>query len=536
MRVTRIKPWFAFLVIVVFLALINHRVGSTYVGLDNISPFWGIGPIQSQIAHAKDFFTFGPILFSWWFFLLNAVGLSASTISFLYVYGYMFIALLGYYELIRHFVKKDVPSWLFGLIFFSSLIPLWVFVTHELMFMSLFASLPWIYLLLTNDEISRQKVFFLFSLLFTIPMFFSSASNLAVFASGFTALVVLSAVNREFNSRFFLKLCALGIAFLALVQLLILPTRGRAFITAELQQHASILSDSSVMQQITVDLQKSELQNASLTNAARFATGWLALFDENKNYVLPWAITYRKNIPLVIVQIMVILSAILFPLFNRAYGKSKGWSYLYIVGAMLLSAFGLSVINNVPYLSILWRSASTKLWMLVFIPYLVLITELVSYLLTQRWWLRHLLFLLLLVPAFPWFLGKASGDFNAPIIPVEYEVFYQSLPANSSLVVLPTPQVVYFRKYDWGYYGSSLVSFMTKAKVLDGGSIGLSSLEYSGYIDKIDNCHPDVPLNKELHIVIEGSHALQICDTLASQFTCEKKTYFSDCSPNQRER
>lgn len=459
------------------LALINHRWGSTYVGLDNISPFWGFDKIIAQIEHSGNYFTFGPILFSWWFGLFTLIGISASAQSFLYVYGYLFLSLIGYYLLAKRIVKweidrpQNILSFVF--VFFISLVPLWIFSTHVLMFMSVFTAFPYLYLLVSSKTITTRLAAIS---VITVPMFFSSSINIVVFIVAFMILgIFLILLEKENIKKLFFRYVFVGVFFVLLTQVFIFITRGNHFITTELQNHLSFLSQSADMARITTDLQNAELKSSSFTNALRFSTGWMALYDENANFVFPWAKEFRSNALLISIQIIGILALLLIRGFYVPPTKfnTKLFSILGI-GVALLSPVGLVLISTIPFLGIALRSASTKLWLLLFVPLLILEIESICWLLQKRINYTFLISILifLAIPIYPWLTKQVFNENNAPIIPREYESFYSSLDTKDRVLILPQPQVVYFRKYTWGYYGSDLVSYMTKAKIIDASSLG----------------------------------------------------------------
>lgn len=498
LRTVTIKPWMYFLFISVVIYLVTNKIGSSYVGIDNLSPFWGVQPILAQISHAGNYFSFGPLLFSWWFYLLSFVGVSAEILSQAYVYGYLFLALIGYHTLTEKILKTPVHWAVFSLIFFSSLIPLWIFSTHEMMFMSLFTALPFIFIWLLQPSSFKNT---LFQLLFIFPLFFTSSVNVVVFAFGYLFLGLLLLLTKNLNSVSLIKIALLGGIFLLASQILILYTNGSIPIQNEFTNHLVTLNNSTEMLRITSDLQKSELQNASITNAMRFATGWLALFDVNQSYLLPWATTFRNNLVVIVAQLSIIFAAILLPFLKKG-SDTKIWSILYVTGAFLLSIFGLTLIVKIPYVGLLLRSASTKLWMLIFLPYIILTARLLLSYANLPW--RIVLFILLLIPSFPWLIGQFSGSFNSVIIPKEYTQYYASLSAKDVVLTLPEPQAIYFRKYDWGYYGSSLTSYMTTARILDGGTITSAKDEYKAHLARLLLCK-----NPSKIVVVEASPSIE---------------------------
>lgn len=510
-------PWVIFIIITLVFWGINHRIGNVYVGIDNISPFWGISPILEQIKHSENFFGFGPLLFAWWFYLLRVAGFSASLISTLYVYGYLFISLLGWYGLMNKMYPGKVGVFAYVFIFFGSLIPLWVFSTHELMFMSMFTAAPFIiqeFLRPPTENRSAAEIA-LFSVIL-VPMLFSSAVNIVVYGVGVILCTFLAILQTPMQAKNIIKKSLyLNVIFLLLLQAGILLTSNRVTVTTELYHHLVELNQSPIMSQLTTDLQRSELQNASITNALRFATGWLALFDEKTNYLLPWAHTFRNNIYLIIVQVFLLLTYIAT---NLKFEKK--WGILLIVASMLLSTFGISLLLNIPVVGVLFRSASTKLWLLLWVPTLILGSLTVTRIFNKPL-LAVALTTVLAFTAFPWYTGKLASGFSAHNIPKSYELFYSGLSAQSTVLVIPEPQTTYFRRYPWGYYGSSLVVYMTRAHILDGASAGKDTKRYKD-LSK-DPCKAEID-----YLVIEKYQDFPIpnCITTTYELYAEKD-YFT---------
>lgn len=524
----KLAPWHYFLFVVITLYVINHLKGSTYVGIDNISPFWGITPILEQIKHNSDFFTFGPTLFSWWFFALQFIGISAAAISSVYVYGYLFLGLLGYYKLITSIREKSPNILAFIVIFFSSLVPLWVYSTHELMFMSAFVSFPWIFLWISRNKQWTTMNSFITMVIF-IPMFLSSSINLVVFAMSTGMIVVFLLVTQKVRLESLVRVLFLLILFIISTQILLFATRGKVTIFSEFINHQSFISQSTDMKQISEDLQNSERTHSSITNAMRFATGWLSIFDDKQNYIFSWAQTYRKSVGIALVQLGTVFIALFISFKNKSLSR---WMFLYILGALLLSPIGLTVLSYFPLIGVIFRSASTKLWQLLFIPYLLLLLAMFD---TQK--IRDskvvfgLLLVLTLIPAFPWYLGQLYNSNNAPNIPNEYPQFYGALKPTESVLILPPPQVRYFRKYHWGYYGSDLVSYMSSALIFDGTSVSSVSRTYNRELKEILECNITESIKQHILIFETPSTNLDYCLNLTSKRSCFVNKEFTYCLP-----
>lgn len=524
-NLSKLKPWHLFLLVSVCVFICNHRWGSTYVGIDNISPFWGIEPIIAQIRHNQDFFTFGPILFSWWFFLFHLLKISGALLSILYVYGYMFLSLLGYYNLSSYLLRKRVSIVAYLVVYWSSLVPLWIFSTHELMFMSAFTALPWVYLWITRKSSDTPSVWV--PLLF-IPMLLTSAVNLVVFAVSIAFLALLFLVEKNYQLSSIKKLAVIPIVFLCAVQVLIFTTRGNILVTTEFLQHSTYLSQSQDMVSISEDLQKSELQNSSVTNALRFSTGWMSLFDEKQQYLFSWAKIFRTNLLIAGTQLLFIIATIVYAYKNK---EQRKWIFLLLGGAILLSPLGLKLLTITPILGSIFRSASTKLWPLIFIPLLLLEISFLQNFIRKKRFLFYVTLLVVLIPFFPWVTRSVYSNNNAPMLPSTYYNFYNSLQERDTVLVIPAPQAKYFRKYTWGYYGSDFVSYQTKAKVIDGTSVSLLSDSYKSIIDAIAKCEI-TPAVKGYYLAIEAPYSpTDFCKPLTEFRACTTTDTFIYCLP-----
>lgn len=521
----RVTPWQVFTLITVLLFFNQHTFGATYAGLDNISPFWGISPILAQLEHSGNFFLFGPILFSWWFFLLSAIGVSASTISTIYLYGYLFLGLLGWYTFTQKNSEKQISPYFFVVIFLGSLVPLWIFSTHLLMFMSLFVSLPW---LVNPPEKTSTLIYKLFYFLLIIPMFFSSSINLSVFLSGIFLVLAYFFFNEK--TLPFKKIALIGALFLLSTQLLIFLTKGPAFIFTEATVHLTTLAQSEPMQKITTDLQKSELQNASFTNAARFATGWLSLYKPNGEHVFDWAYLYRHNLLLSIAQLLALVIII-----KTSYSQKKLriWILIYALGIVLLSAWGITLIQLIPYFSELWRSASTKLWPLIFVPYLILATSAIVTLREQKRKLTLLALIgTLMFVGFPWYGTKLVTKPTTAIIPQSLVTTFSALTPNDIAIILPSPEAIYFRESIGNYYGSSLEIYFTQAKVYDGASVSKDSEQYAKLEESVKHCQLDDQIHSS-HLFVYTNSRDRYCSEVFTGRICTTKDGFMHCLPTQ---
>jgi hypothetical protein len=74
---------------------------------------------------------------------------------------------------------------------------------------------------------------------------------------------------------------------------------------------------------------------------------------------------------------------------------------------------------------------------------------------------------LLIFFAYPILNGNLLSSKTLVNIP---EVYFE-LPEDSNILVLPEPQALYMREYDWGYYGSDFLSYINSSTFVDGSNL-----------------------------------------------------------------
>jgi hypothetical protein len=76
-----------------------------------------------------------------------------------------------------------------------------------------------------------------------------------------------------------------------------------------------------------------------------------------------------------------------------------------------------------------------------------------------------------------------NGNLLSPKTLVNIPKEYFELPQNSQILILPEPQKLYMREYNWGYYGSDFISYINNSKIVDASNLYETSHIYQKIIE-----------------------------------------------------
>lgn len=459
------------------------RPGKFIMGLDNASPFFDFAVTWYRILHSSNFFEYGGIFYTLPFTALRLLSVPGWLISQLFTWGALLVGMLLYYQLFNIGALPKRLQVLAPIILLSNLIPVWIFGQPIYLFVASFAGIPAALLLISSDRRTiKSTVILLLGMLY----FLSTSINPIAFCLYILQAAILAVLLVKTPVRIAAQRAA-GILFLWLLiaQVLLIIGGKNQFIGTELVSYLKTNITSPLAQEVTDSLRLAELKNNSILNVARFATGWLELNDLDNKDLFIYSRLYAKNI------LFIVLGLVPFASIMYVYLRNKDWRndnntiiIAYLATILITSTYALLIIGYVPLLRDGLRWISSKTWPMLFIlgNYL-LFSVLSNYKAKNTTLLLIGGSLLFGIYAFPWLSGNVVNRYSYVSLPEEY-LNFPRISNTDTLAVYPMPQKLFFRMYDWGYYGTDFLSYITPAKIVDGTSISRGVDEYASIVRK----------------------------------------------------
>lgn len=515
------------------------------IGLDNISPYWGIDVLLHRALNSGNFFLFGPSLYNLPVMLGSLMNLSSGLLSQLNVIVPFLLGTIGFITLVnRKITTAKAPSHdrllhnsLLLFLVLGNLVTIWIFNQPIAIFLSIYAALPWVLLLMTHESSEKSALPMMF-LLYTgyalgISFYFLSSLNLVAFILLniqllFLALIInylfgkKAGVNSEGKSlknrikrlwentsakRVILTLGSILLAWAIVTQALILLSDTPKFLPLTMIDLAQDLQGSPAIAQVTSDLREAELSRNTLVNSFRYATGWMELHDIEGNTVFEQYEVYNS-----LTFILLGLAPVLFLLVNsyktvRTDKRVAALVVFYILMVITISRFGLAVTSHFYYLENALRWASSKLWPAIFVSYLMLFALSIRRFTVPNTRIVAIIFLpILMLYSYIWVYEGVLSSYVNVEMPEEYFEVFSQFDEDDTVYYYPAPQQLYFRQYDWGYYGSDFLSFMTKAEVLDIATVSDFNDEYFEIADELLSCDSEsIRMRGIDYVVVDGS-------------------------------
>ncbi|WKZ31326.1 MAG: hypothetical protein QY318_00950 [Candidatus Dojkabacteria bacterium] len=189
---------------------------SYIIGLDNISPYWGLEILVYRAFHSGNFFLYGPSLFNLPVIFAGLIGLTPSILSKLNTALPFIVGMAGYIVLVRLSLGASVKekrtaireafSLVSGLLLvIGSLISIWIFNQPVTIFLAMFAALPWTVLLLQRKDrtVSNRvgMILLILGLLLGVIYLFLSSLNLVAFFLLVPQVLLLAAMLNFAQTR-----------------------------------------------------------------------------------------------------------------------------------------------------------------------------------------------------------------------------------------------------------------------------------------------------------------------------------------------
>lgn len=483
-----------FALFIIWCILSNVEWGKMIMGLDNYSPYFDFNVNFFRIFRADTFFEFGGLVFLPWIHVLVLLHVPPWIISQLFLWGSIGFGVFGCVLLIRRLILVNTsPSGMGnekfmittgGVLFLiSSLVVIWMANQPNIVFLAAFAGIPvFIHFLLffERKNCDWKKIMFWIAGILSL---FASSLNIAAFMMFLIQGVIIAIVagmvffKIDIKKVFLRGLTVLGVWIVVIQVLLLFFTPMKRIVTAEVYIHLQDIIANELTVDVTDDLRASELQNNSFLNTARFATGWMELHSDNGESVFSHYTAFMHDPVLVIAGLTPLIIVIVA--YPAAVKKNKRVRLLYLllgVGILLMSRYAVMVYGHIPLIREGLRWVSSKLWPLLLYPMLMLfLFSTLTLLRDLKGNMRYLLIAVvtaaLMIHAFPWWTGRVISRHAQVDLPTQYEEVFSHYDENDTILYLPLPQSSYFRRYEWGYFGSDFLRYMTKADVVDGASL-----------------------------------------------------------------
>jgi hypothetical protein len=520
--ISRLKWWIVAFFIVFFVLLLNSRPYYILMGLDNVSPFFGLDILWYRIKSDATVITNGPLLFTPTVLLGYALQMPAWIISHFHYFGSFMFGLAGYLLLVRKFGRKykvGLPKWypVLAVLFISGhLITLWLFSLVQFFYIAAFAGIPWVILYLTQKEVFAvrpQYALYIVGILF----FFVSSMNLVAFLLFTIQVLIVAWFLKDENTNALLigkKTAGILAFWFFSLQIMLLAAGKNEFLLLNIWQHLSKITIHPFTSTITNDLRLAENIMSNFLNTLRFATGWILMVDATNTKVFTFAEMYKSN-PFIIGAgyIPLLFAFIIF--FKPFHGLGQKLSFKPYEKYLLMGTFITSIVMTsyfatitqfIPVLREVLRFPSIKMWPLLLVFSLFLVFA--AYYEFQKTETNRkntalvliLLFIGILANGFPLFTGQIFSRHVAVQIPAEYEKIKTSY--SQQFFVYPRPQKLYFREYPWGYYGSDFMGYYTTKHVIDLTSVSDDYNKYYEFQNSLLKCE-NTALFNNVTIIIE---------------------------------
>jgi len=464
-------------IIVLVLIILNVKLDFIIMGADNASPYFNPIQILDRIKDTSAVI-FGGIVFQVPFLqTLKLMGFSPELISNIYVFSNLFFGVIGIALIIRKQTKNLWATILGSIIFLTSLFTFFIFSQPNFLFMAAYGSIPILIYILSKNTLKWYHWILL--LIFSLS-FLTTTLNIVAFGLYLIQILIISQILVKDKNRWKRNLLwgiLLVAIWMAVIQIIMSTNGDYKFFIVNIYDYAKDLLSNVYMPTVTSGILASEKTN-SLIRTFQFALGWMELHNSNNDTIFEFYTTYRENFTYTLLGVIPFLLSLLVIIFK----KSKKYLLLLLILFLFIfisSGIGMALIEKVPYLSSSLRWASSKLWPMYIIPITVLPSIVIAQMTKGRKLFAKLSLLiplvaLLCIYGYP----VLNGHLISPKTLVNIPQVYFSLPQDSKILVLPHPQKLYMRDFQWGYYGSDFLSYINSSQIVDGANMYEYATEY----------------------------------------------------------
>lgn len=496
------------LIIIAFLWLfISFESGTIPFGLDNASNYFFPLDIFTRITEGEAFIYSGLIYTAPFFHLFRLVGITPELLSWGYFFFCLISGVTGIYMLTainsrRH--HEGIAGFVSGLYLLSTLFSVWIFNQPNFLFLAAYASIPWIIFYIQYISLGERMGVLRYSHLFFISLIFMTTTlNVVAFSLycmqiGLIALCLGHSSGIKFRNSLktlTLWLVIITAAFLIPMQTL-LWMNSKTLIHHEFMDYLTDMRSNRIVSEVTEDLRESEIKHNDIINVVRFAAGWTELHDTSGDRIFTNTQIYERTSFKILGMIPFLFAILLLP--NKIMREKLLLFALLCIGIIINTRYFLTLTENNYILANALRWPTSKLWPLVILPIGLLFGSSVAIAhegLEKRKLFANILLILtpfiLIIYAYPIIMkGPVSPQVKVSLPPEYYSL--KSLGHDHTILVLPQPQKIYFREFDWGYYGDDFISYITNAKVIDDSNLYFKPGEYENQLKKLVSCKLDV--------------------------------------------
>lgn len=477
------KNWgiITLLAIVLFLIAINIHPNMMIIGLDNASPYFDPSIVLERIKGTSSII-YGGIVFQLPFIsALYNLNLSPEIISNTYVFSNFLMGILGMFFVLKSISKKQLTPLIGSLVLISSMLTFWIFTQPNFLFISAYGSVPFLIYFLGKE--TKRYYDWIFLIIFSIS-FLTVSLNIVALGMYIIQVIASTKIIYTKTSWKFLAVWLLSIVlfWLGTLQVIQIMNGDTTFILFNIFKYIEELLSNPFMPTVTKDIIASEKTN-SLLHTLSFSLGWTELHDVDNIPVFEQYGLYRENISYILMGIVPSLFA-LMAIFIKKEKRIIFLTILFIFFILISSKYGITIIESVPYLSSALRWASSKLWPIYIVPLVILSSYTVEKVLEGKnmllkYSIPFVLLITMAIYSYPVLNGNLLSSKTLVNIPNEY----LEIPQDSAILILPEPQKLYMREYDWGYYGSDFISYLNSSKVVDAANLYETSYIYQDVLE-----------------------------------------------------
>lgn len=478
--------------LLLYIFAINYSPDTVIMGLDNASPYFNPLDIIKRVVDSNSFIYGGIVFISPLFWVIRTIGISPSLLSFLYVYTCVSLGILGIILISKRFNQDKRFRYVSFLASLTSLVTLWIISQPNFLFIAGYGSIP---LLIHYLSVKTEKNHIIPLTLVTI-LFLVTSLNLVAFCLFIFQIFLFSfAISGNKKKTLIQSLIWLLITILfwiTTLQMVNILNGSQQSIFSSLGEYIQEVRENPYMEDITNDLIASESKN-EIIDSMRFSTGWMEMHDIHNTPVFEFYNEYKSQI-FIIIGILPFILAMLSVSKRSEDRRILTLLVILLATIFLMSKYTVMLIDNIPQIRDSLRWATSKIWPAYLIPISVLSEVGFSNLLEKKNVTLKIIatasiFLLISLNGIPLFTGIAFSESTKVTIPEEYYNLENILENGKTILYLPSPQKLYFRQYQWGYYGSDFLSYITNKNIVDSANLYEYPALYEKLTNEVNNCN-----------------------------------------------
>lgn len=530
-------PNIIFLLITAIIVLINLRPGFLILGNDNFSP-----EIDPKLTLTRSLFSpawrthralgipsdseqadiFRTTLFN----IFNFFKTPNWAISQFYIFFTLYVAMWSFSKLAQKVLKQEenkILQTFAGIFYISSLLGIWIYFSPVHLFLAAYAFSPLV-LLSVKSYVQKPSPGSMFLIILSSFFFATTGLTATMFITAFGTIVL-------FSSTFFItnkgkiKHTLIGLSVVFITNLFWILPFGTYVIS-----NTKDLENSLIYRKITPATIQNEVKYNTALNTLTYKYSWIHTQEEGGLYAFSFRNWYAQN-PLSYIFILFPLllagASLYFIVKNKRNDLIAlpiitfiGW--FFIKGGNPPLGFVFSFLQKTfpTYFGQVFRWQSSKFWPLLgltipilssfgFIEIYKKINKKNIYLIISG--------ILLITNMFPLFAGSFIRDKAYVKIPDDYYSLAQYLKEedpNGRIYASPEANTLYFRNYDWGFWGSVMLNYLLPNPVVEKALV-IGSQEAENGFRLLSNAYhsenPDVFVNAlklyDIKYVLSDKHA-----------------------------